>query len=741
MLLEILVPLPIVGVYSTNCYNAGTIVNKSTIADIVSGGVVGSSSGNNYSGTTTNLITAQKCYYLSADGLNGDGANADASGITAKTADGLKASDMAGLLGGSYISQTNNYPILGWQDPNTEYTVTFDVTPKDAKLTVKQNDTEISPKEDGSYALKNGTYTYEVSAPECQTKTGNFTVAYGGQTITVALKEKLYNVVFTTVPEDAELTVTGRTPEADGRTYRLPKSVNPYSYTLKAFGYEEKTGSFSVTGDEAKDAQKITMTELTKQTVTFGDITAADGKAITQVITMTCSEWPGENLQAQTGGSYELPAGTYNYVISCSGYKSVNGSFTVEAQAVQIQAYTLEVQTAWDGKTTTEPHTNESGAYLIGSPDELMWFDKNAKMTDSAVLTADITINEDVNVDVSKLYKWTPIGWYNNYNSSAKYMGTFDGDGHTISGLYVSMTGSGYTSNYVGLFGYAGTNSKISNLTITDSKIEASGSSNRGNNVGAIAGNAYDIENCHVTDSVTVTGSNYVGGVAGSVDNSITASSNAGTVTATANRAGGVTGRVQSNKTTAMTECYNSGSVKGTSLVGGLVGDLYNGGTISDCYNTGTVTATTTGVAGGLTGNFRSGVIKNTYTSIMPSAANAGSVAGKLEWASGQKTLDQVFVPQSELNPVGNLNKCTIQSGDAQQKTSEELKALASTLGDKFAEDSENSNQGYPILKWQAGSDEPDPDQPTVIRMAGMVVQLYSLNRIMVSIRSPQRLN
>ena len=69
----------------TNCYNAGTIVNKSTIADIVLGGVIGSSSGNNYSGTTTNIITAKNCYYLSADGLNGDGANAGASGITAKT--------------------------------------------------------------------------------------------------------------------------------------------------------------------------------------------------------------------------------------------------------------------------------------------------------------------------------------------------------------------------------------------------------------------------------------------------------------------------------------------------------------------------------------------------------------------------------------------------------------------------------------------------------------------------------
>ncbi len=48
----------------------------------------------------------------------------------------LKASDMAGLLGSSYISQTDNYPILGWQDPNAEYTVTFAVTPDEAKLIV-----------------------------------------------------------------------------------------------------------------------------------------------------------------------------------------------------------------------------------------------------------------------------------------------------------------------------------------------------------------------------------------------------------------------------------------------------------------------------------------------------------------------------------------------------------------------------------------------------------------------------
>lgn len=110
--------------------------------------------------------------------------------------------------------------------------------------------------------------------------TGSFTIAYSGQTITVTLQESLYNVVFTTVPEDAVLTVDGRIPLTDGRTYLLPKSGNPYSYTLKAFGYEDKTGNFTVTGNPAEDAQNITMTALEKQAVSFGAVTAEDGAAI-----------------------------------------------------------------------------------------------------------------------------------------------------------------------------------------------------------------------------------------------------------------------------------------------------------------------------------------------------------------------------------------------------------------------------------------------------------------------------
>ena len=83
------------------------------------------------------------------------------------------------------------------------------------------------------------------------------------------------------------------------------------------------------------------------------------------------------------------------------------------------------------------------GVYLIASPDELMWFDKNAKMTDSAKLLADITINEDVSGSdaTSQKYKWTPIGM----DKTKAYTGNFDGNGHTISGLYIN--------NFYGLFG------------------------------------------------------------------------------------------------------------------------------------------------------------------------------------------------------------------------------------------------------------------------------------------------
>ena len=686
------------GIVLTNCFNAGAVKNNSTIADVVVGGVIGSSAAKN--------ITARNCYYLATAGLSGDGANASAAGMTGKTAEQLRSAELVADLGGSYIVRDGDYPILGWQNPNAAYTVKFTLSPTTATVTVKQGDATVTPASDGSYQLKNGVYTYEVSAVECQTETGSFTVAYAGQTISITLKEKLYDVKFTTTPDDAVLAVEGRTPEADGRTYRLPKSGNPYTYTLKAFGYEDKSDTFTVT--DGDNAQTVAMIKLPTQKVTFGAVTAADGKDITPKISVTCTAWPEQTLTAVADGSYHLPAGEYSYAVSCAGYKTVRGTFTVTNTAVTLPAAQLEVQTAWDGTTYTEPEKDADGVYQIGAPDELMWFNKNAKMTDSAKLTADICINEDIDAEVSTLYEWTPIGKYDNKDKAKRYAGTFDGGGHTVSGLYIATSGIGYT----GMFGYATTGSKISNLTLSDSKISGTGSC-----TGGIAGDAYDMENCHVTSTVTVSGAKYVGGVSGYQDGTITQCSNAAVVVATGSYVGGVTGRVQSNATTAMTECFNTGSVTGSSAVGGLTGELYNGGTISACYNTGAVTAeAAAGTAGGLVGNFRSGTIKNTYHSGPITAAYVGSVAGKLDFPTGPKTLENVYVLSGSMDPVGSLNKCNIQNGTAVSKTAEELKALTpAALGDKFTADTGAVNGGYPILKWQTGgAAETDPDQPTI---------------------------
>ena len=664
--------------------------------------MIGSSSANNYKGEATkNLISAENCYYLAADGLNGDGANAEAAGVTSKTAEELKASGMAALLGGSYIDQAGGYPMLGWQDPNAEYTVTFTLSPSTAALTVWQGETTYWPDETGAFHLKNGTYSYKVEAEERQTEEGTFTVAYGGQSIAVTLKETLYDVVFTTAPADAVLSVTNKdnaaqTPLADGRTYRLPKSGNPYSYSARAFGYADANGAYTVTGVD--DAPNVTLDALARQPVTFGTVTAEDGKEIMPLITVTSKDWPSQTLTAESSGAYLLPNGEYSYTISCSGYKTVRGDFKVEDAAVAIPAVALAVQTAWDGETYTPPQKDADGTYLIGSPDELMWFNQNAQMTDSARLTADICINEDVKADTASLYKWTPIS-----NYDKRYTGSFDGAGHTVSGLYIVTTNG---TKGIGMFGYAGTGSMISNLTLADSIINGTA-----NYTGGIAGDAYDMQNCHVLKSVTVTGTQYVGGVAGYVDHSISKCSNAATVTASSSNVGGITGNMNGRN---MLACYNSGTITGASLVGGLAGALYSGGTIDSCYNTGTVKATK-GVAGGLLGNFRSGTLTNSYTSTLSEAKSAGSVAGHLEWSSGQKTLNKVYVPASDLETVGNLNGCTIQNGAAESKTADELRALtAEELGDNFKPDTKNQNGGYPILKWQdpAAAEAEDPDRP-----------------------------
>ena len=690
-----------------NCYSTGTV--SAEITGLYTGGIVGN--GQLKKGRYTASIIAENCWYLNTSASNGDGGDEEADGITALTEQQIKNKEFDKVYGedGWSIGE-DGYPYFTWQDPNATYKVTFNAKPEDAKIVVKDSSNKtVDPESDGTYKLKNGTYTYEVTADEYKTKTGSFTVAYSGQSISVSLDIQKYDYVFTTDPEDAKLTVKSgddvQKSLADGRTYQLAKKGNPYRYTVEKFGYETKSGTLNVKGNADNDKKSVTLKKLPVYKVNFTVEKAAGGQDSTPVITVTSKDDKDADLEADEDGDYHLPDGDYSYSVSCSGYKTVRGEFTVSGKDLTVDGIQLEIQTSWDGESYTEPAKNGQGVYLISSPDELMWFDKNAKMTDSAKLLADITINEDVSGSdaTSQKYKWTPIGM----DKTKAYTGNFDGNGHTISGLYINSTAAN-----TGLFGYVGAAGEIKNVTISDSVITSTQ-----NYTGAVVGDSKgNITNCHTTATTRVTGANYVGGIVGELDSnmSLAQCSNAGEVqgTGTSGYAGGIAGRVQSNASNALTDSYNTGRITGVANVGGIAGHLYNGGGIQNVYNTGSVSASK-GVAGGIVGAFRYGTLKNAYNAGLVEASTKGGVAGRLEWTGGNKTLQNVFY-SDEYEAVGNLNGCTIQNGTATAKTSDGLKALTSEdLGGGFAADTNGINSGYPVLAWQNGtvkSDDPEKD-------------------------------
>ena len=113
----------------SGCYNMGTVSNASTLTDITVGGIVGCSAAKTYSGTATeNLMTVTNCWYLDTTAAQGDGYNKNASGITAKTAKQIADGD----IGDGWVMGPDGHPILGWQDPNATYKVTFNINLEDA---------------------------------------------------------------------------------------------------------------------------------------------------------------------------------------------------------------------------------------------------------------------------------------------------------------------------------------------------------------------------------------------------------------------------------------------------------------------------------------------------------------------------------------------------------------------------------------------------------------------------------
>ena len=214
----------------------------------------------------------------------------------------------------------------------------------------------------------------------------------------------------------------------------------------------------------------------------------------------------------------------------------------------------------------------------------------------------DINITLDTDIDLTGK-DWTPIG--TDYDNS--YKATFDGGGHTITGLT-------FTTNdeYAGLFGYLNRAGTVKNVVMEGVQI----TSNQiyGGSIGGVAGYSWGtIENCSVSGSVS--GTVYVGGVVGAqIDGSITGCSSSATVKGMVD-VGGVAG--QTNGGATLTACYATGNVtleidpKKNIAGGGLVG-MNAGSSLLACYATGNVTST-----GSSTGYVHiGGFLGNNYTTV-----------------------------------------------------------------------------------------------------------------------------
>ena len=246
----------------------------------------------------------------------------------------------------------------------------------------------------------------------------------------------------------------------------------------------------------------------------------------------------------------------------------------------------------WDGKVATafaggsgtaeEPYLIADGAQLARFAAIVNGTDGMARNTAACgKLTADILLNNTEGWEswetTAPTNSWTPIG-----SDANPFAGTLDGDGHSVSGIYINST-----ANYQGLVGFLDNGGTLQNLGVKASYIKGGGY------VGGLCGwNTGNVTNCY--NSGSLAGSEGVGGLCGYNDGTVTNCYNTGSVSGNM-YVGGVCG---TNGGGNVTNCYNTGKVTGSNDVGGVAGDIqvggvcgYNDGTVTNCYYlTGTAT-------------------------------------------------------------------------------------------------------------------------------------------------------
>ena len=356
---------------------------------------------------------------------------------------------------------------------------------------------------------------------------------------------------------------------ADGQTVTYGSPTLRFTHrtarvTVVLTDYTEGLASVQLTGLSTENDNPDKITPYDKGSNTYIALVAPQSVAAGRTF-ITCTFTNGKTFVYKMKNATDWQAGgEYTYTVSLAAAKDLG--------------YTIE----------------SDGSYTVTSADGLM---NVAKLVNGG--KTDINITLDKNIDLTGK-GWTPIG--TSFDNS--YKGTFDGGGHTITGLTVTTN-----DQFVGLFGYLNRAGTVKNVVMEGIQIT---SNHMFGCTGGVVGYSWGtIENCSVSGSVS--GTDCVGGVVGSQKaGSIIGCCTSATVKGT-HYVGGVAGE----KWGTMTACYATGNVtleiaSQKNLYGGGVVGLNGGSRVLACYATGNVTST-----GSSTGKVHiGGFLGNNYTTV-----------------------------------------------------------------------------------------------------------------------------
>ena len=359
---------------------------------------------------------------------------------------------------------------------------------------------------------------------------------------------------------------------ADGQTVTYSSPTLRFTHrtarvTIVLTDYTEGLASVQLTGLSTEGDNPAEITPYDKGSNTYTAIVAPQSVAAGTTF-ITCTFTNGKTLVYKMKNAADWQAGgEYTYTVSLAAAKDLG--------------YTIE----------------SNGSYTVTSADGLM---NIAKLVNGG--KSDINITLDTDIDLTGK-DWTPIG--TDYDNS--YKGTFDGGGHTITGLT-------FTTNdeNAGLFGWLNRAGTVKNVVMEG--VQITSHQIYGGSIGGVVGSGWGtIENCSVSGSVS--GTVYVGGVVGvQIGGSITGCSSSATVKGMVD-VGGVAG--QTNSSATLTACYATGNViiemdPKKNIAGGSLVGMNAGSSLLACYATGNVTST-----GSSTGYMHiGGFLGNNYTTV-----------------------------------------------------------------------------------------------------------------------------